>query len=221
MTEIKPFDFKQCASIIKSTGKKAKTLRELRDKIALVSDESIFHHTYQYFLKEKRVLEYTNDFAQWTGEILKENILAEQLSNIDPYTFKSISDLKDETVRVINEYLKAFPKTRAAISGDEFYFNESTTFVSPVGVEAKNLAEFLMAIKYVDLESIYFHFYEARIRPPEEVDDFSNWFEDALNKKELAHRIRTIDPFMHGLEATRLHIIEIVEEELKKDMEKF
>lgn len=221
MTEIKPFEFKQCVSILKSTGKKTRNLRELRDRIFDITDESIFHHTYQYFLKEKRILEYTNDFAQWTGEIIKENILAEQLSSIDPYTFKSISDLRKEIIRVIDEYLKIFPKPRASLSGDEFYFNETITLISPVGIQAKNLAEFLMAVRYVDLESIYFHFYEARIRPPEEVDDFSNWFEDALDKRELAYKVRAIDPFMHSLEATRQHIIELVEKELKMDMERF
>ncbi len=221
MAEIKSFEFKQCVSILKSTGRKAKNLRELRDRIFDVTDESIFHHTYQYFLKEKRILEYTNDFAQWIGETLKESILAEQLSNIDPYIFKCIADLRSEIVRVIDAYLKNFPKTRSALSGDEFYFNEAITLVSPVGIQVKNLAEFLMAVRYVDLESIYFHFYEARIRPPEEVDDFSHWFEDALDKKGLANKIRSIDPFMHSLEATKQHIIEFIEEELKKDMEKF
>ena len=88
MEEIKPFEFKQCITILKATGEKAKNLRELRDRISDVSDESMFHHVYQYFLKEQRVLEYTNDFAQWTGETLKENVLSEQLSNIDPYSFK-------------------------------------------------------------------------------------------------------------------------------------
>ena len=36
---------------LKATGRKAKTLRELRDLITSVSAESILHHTYQYFLK--------------------------------------------------------------------------------------------------------------------------------------------------------------------------
>lgn len=221
MKEVKPFEFKQCIIIVKSTGEKAKDLRELKNRISDVTDESIFHHIYQFFLKEQRVLEYTNDFAQWIGESLKERVLAEQLSNIDPYTFKSMTDIRCEIVRVIEEYIKEFPKIRAALPGDEFFFNETITLISSIGIQVKNLAEFLMAIKYVDLESIYFHFYEARIRPPEEIDDFSNWFEDALDKKELANNIRSIDPFMHSLEATRQHIIELVEQELKDDMEKF
>ena len=75
------FEFKQCVSLLKSTGRKAKNLRELRDAIAVVSNESVFHHTYQYFLKG-HILEYTNDFAHWAGESLEERALAERLSNI-------------------------------------------------------------------------------------------------------------------------------------------
>ena len=221
MKDIKPFEFKQCITILKATGEKAKNLRELRDRISDISDESMFHHVYEYFLKEQRVLEYTNDFAQWIGEILKERVLSERLSNIDPYTYKAMTDIRCEIVRVLEEYLKEVPKIKTVLPGDEFYFNESITIISTIGIQAKNLAEFLMAVKYVDLESIYFHFYEARIRPPEEIDDFSNWFEDALDKKNLANKIRHIDPFMHSLEATRQHIIELVEDELKNDMEKF
>ncbi|MEW6067633.1 MAG: DUF5752 family protein [Nitrospirota bacterium] len=215
---IEPFEFKQCISIIKSTGKKAKDLHELRDIIAVISDECIFHHTYQYFLKG-HVLEYTNDFAQWAGESLEERALAEHLSNIDPYDFKNINDLRNKLVAVIDEYLINFPEPRKAIHGDEFYFNETITLIFPVGIRAKNLAEFLTAIKFVETGSIYYHFYEARIRLGGGVDDFSRWIEDAFEKKELAEKIRTIDPFMHNIEEIRGHITELVEGEVRKDME--
>ncbi|MDI6776154.1 MAG: DUF5752 family protein [Syntrophales bacterium] len=218
MEEIsEPFEFKQCISILKSTGKKAKNLRELRDAIATVSDECIFHHTYQYFLKG-HILEYTSDFAHWAGESLEERALAEQLSNIDPYDFKDISDLRKELLGVIDDYLKRFPAPREAMPSNEFFFNETAILIFPVGIRAKNLAEFLMAIKYVDSGSIYYHFYEARIRLGGGIDDFSRWIEDA-GKKELTERIKAIDPFMHNIEGIREHIVEAVEEEVRKDME--
>jgi hypothetical protein len=218
MAEINPFEFKQCVSILKSTGKKARTLRQLRDVIAVVSDESIFHHTCQYFLKG-HILEYTNDFAHWAGESLEERALAEHLSNIDPYDFKSTNDLRNGLLSVIDDYLQSFPEPREAIPGDEFYFNETVTFVFPAGIRAGNLAEFFTAIRYVDLGPIYYHFYEARMRLGGEIDDFSMWIENALGKKELSSRIKAIDPFMHNLEEIRGHISETVEEEVKKDME--
>ncbi|MEW6409631.1 MAG: DUF5752 family protein [Nitrospirota bacterium] len=213
---IEPFEFKQCISILNSTGRKAKNLRELRDVIAIVSDEAIFHHTYQYFLKG-HILEYTNDFAHWASESLEERVLSEHLSNIDPYDFKTIDDLRSELLNVIDKYIERFPEPREAIPGDEFYFNETVTLIFPVGIIAMNLAEFLIAIKYIDVGSIYYHFYEARIRLG--VDDFSKWMEDVLGKRKLAGRVRAIDPFMHSIEGIREHIAEAVEKEVREDME--
>jgi hypothetical protein len=51
----------------KGHGKKARNLRELRNALETVGKTSVFHHTYQYFLKG-HILEYTNDFAQWAGK---------------------------------------------------------------------------------------------------------------------------------------------------------
>jgi hypothetical protein len=215
---IEPFEFRQCVSILKSTGKKAKNLHELRNVITVISDECIFHHTYQYFLKG-HILEYTNDFAHWAGESLEERALSEHLSNIDPYDFKNINDLRNELLAVIDEYLKKFPEPREVMPGDEFCFNETITLVFPIGIRVKNLAEFLTAIKYIDAGSIYYHFYEARMRLGGGIDDFSRWIEDASGKKELAEKIRAIDPFMHDLEGVRKYIAEAVEEEVRKDME--
>jgi hypothetical protein len=214
----KSFEFKQCVSILKSTGRKARNLKELRKSIALISNDSIFHHTYQYFLKE-HILEYTNDFAHWAGESLEERHLAEQLSNIDPYEFRKIDNLRKTLLNVIDAYLDVFPQPREALPGSEFFFNETTTLVFPAGISAANLAEFLMAIKFVDAESIYFHFYEARIRIRDGIDDFSKWISDSLGKGDLAEKIRVIDPFMHDIEGIRHHIAEEVENEVRRNME--
>lgn len=212
------FEFKQCISILKSTGKKAKTLKELRAAIMLVSDSCIFHHTYQYFLKE-HILEYTNDFAHWAGESLEERSLAEQLSSIDPYEFKNINGLRTQLLYVIDDYLEKFPEPREVLAGDEFFFNETISLVFPVGIRAKNLAEFLMAIKFVDIGSIYYHFYEARTRTGGWIDDFSKWIEESMGKNALAEKIRNIDPFMHDIEGIKQYIVEEIEKELKEDME--
>jgi hypothetical protein len=218
MEDIMPFEFRQCVSILKSTGKKAANVRELRELIQTVSDDCIFHHTYQYFLKG-HIMEYTNDFAHWTGKNLEESALSEVLSNIDPYDFLEIDDLRNELIKVIDEYIAAFPEPREAMTGEEFYFNETVTLIFPLGIKARNLAEFLTAMRYVNTASIYYHFYEARMRLGGGVDDFSRWIEDVFEKKELAERIRAIDPFMHRMEDIKKHIIEAIEEEVKTDME--
>lgn len=216
MAEIVPFEFKQCSNILKSTGKKARTLAELRDVTAEASEECIFHHTYQYFLKG-HILEYTNDFAHWAGESLEERALAEMLSNIDLYTYTDINQLRGGLLDEMDDYLERFPTPREAIAGDEFYFNEAVTMIFPAGLRAKNLAEFLIAMKYLDHSSIYYHFFEARMRHG--MDDFSKWFESVLGKTELAERIRAIDPFMHSTEGIRECMIREIEKEVGMDME--
>lgn len=213
-----PFEFKQAVSIAKSTGKKANSIHGLRENISKVSRESIFHHTCQFYLKE-HIFGYTNDFAQWSGENLEERALAERLSNIDPYSFKSISGTRKELLRVIDEYLQDFPEPRCVIAGDDFHFNETLTLIFPVGIKVNTLTEFLLALRHVDPGCIYFHFYEARLRLGKGADDFSLWMEFSLNRKKLARNIKSIDPFMHTTEGIREHIIEMVEEDMMSDIE--
>jgi hypothetical protein len=215
-----PFEFNQSVSITKSTGATAANLRELRDGIAKISPESINHHTYQYLQKRGLIREYTNDFAHWAGESLEERALSERLSNIDPYTTKNVEELRKVILEVIDDYLEKFPEPRQAMQKDEFHFNQTITLVFAAGTRARNLAEFLIAIKYVDSDCIYYHFFEARTRHDEPVDDFTYWLAGALGKNDLAAKVRAIDLFMHGIEGIREHIAGAVEEELKRDMEK-
>ncbi len=215
MSEV--FEFKQCVTIIKATGKKAKTLREFRDALAVVSEEAIFHHTYQYLLKG-HMLEYTNDFSQWAGASLEESALAEQLSNIDPYDFVNIETLRKELLKVVDDHFESFPEPRDAMPGDEFFFNETITLVVHAGIGVRNLAEFAMAIKYVDDSCLYYHFFDARRRFEGKSNDFSQWFEE-LGQKDLAERLRFIDPFMHNLEGIRTRIATACEETARQDME--
>lgn len=216
METIKPFEFMECVTILKATGKKARNIHELRTLISLISDESLFHHTYQYFLKG-HILEYTNDFAHWVGESLEERALSERLSNVDPFAFKDLPSLRQEFLNEIDDFVERFPEPRDAIPGDEFYFNETVTIIFPVGIQAKNLAEFLLAIRYVDPACVYYHFYEARIRHGD--DDFSVWIETALGNPSLARSIRAIDPFMRNIEGIRTHIVEAVEKDVRHAME--
>ena len=212
------FEFRDMAAIPRSTGQSAETLSQLRALIAGVSDECIFHHTYGYFAKG-HILEYTNDFAQWAGKGLEEGMLAEHLSIIDAFSFGSVADLRAELLRVIDAYTASFPEPRPALAGNEFYFKEAVTFIFPAGFRVKNLAELLMALKFVDISSIYYHFYEARVRLGAQTDDFSKWIDEVAGAPHIAARIRAIDIFMHNLEGIRELLIRIIEEELKNMME--
>lgn len=213
----KPFSFKQGVYILKSASIKAKDLSELRAGIAEAGENSIIHHTCQYFLRVHS-LEHTNDFAKWVGEDLRESRLAEKLSNIDPFIYKNAADLRGDLLKILDEYMGRFPQLREVLPGDEFCFNESVSLVFQLGIYARNLAEFLIAVKYLDADSIFFHFYEARIRLGDGVDDFSRWVEGSLGKKDLAASMRSIDIFMHNIEGTRRRLIGLVEDKVGSEM---
>jgi len=64
MTSVLPFEFKDCALIVLSTGKSARDLRELRERISLVPHESLLHHFHEALLRPSfDDPEYPNDFA--------------------------------------------------------------------------------------------------------------------------------------------------------------
>lgn len=212
------FDFRQCVLLLKSTGRRAGDLKELREALSTVSQQSIYHHTCEYFLKDIPV-EYTNDFAHWAGQCLEERSLAEQLSTIDPFSLNSVQDVRRELLLMVDNYLEESPRPRQAWPGDEFHFNQAVCLIFPAGIRVRNLAEFLMAVKSIDSASIYYHFYEARMRLGSGQDDFSQWINDVLGNSSLAQKIRDIDPFMNQLEDIREYLIDAVERELRIDME--
>ena len=210
------FDFRQCMKLLKSTGKKASSLNELMRLIRVASDNSIYHHTHEYFFRG-RILEYTNEFARWVGENLEAHVLAENLSVIDPFRHGSIASLRDELLNKIEAYIKKFPSPGKVFSpGEEFFFQETVTFVFPTEYSASSLEEFVEALKKVDDSSIYWHFYEGRVRVEGGVNDFSNWVGDSLGLGGLSDQISSIDPFMHSIGSIREQITGYCARELEK-----
>jgi hypothetical protein len=211
-----PFKFHECTALIRMTGRRASDAIELVEILEQVSPESIFHHMHQYFLKPHvRPPAYPNDFAVWVANGLEDKSLAERLANLNPFEFSRIEDVRGELIRIITEHLKEFPPPRPVLSGREFFFNEGLTLVTPTGLEASNEEEFLRALRQVDSTSIYFHFYEARLRLGKEKDDFSKFFDECLECSDIASKISSLDPYMYSTEMLREKIAALLEAEIK------
>lgn len=209
------FKFYECFALTRLTGRKAGDILELLEILKTVSPASIFHHMHQYFLKPHIIApEYPNDFAGWISASLGEDSLAESIANVNPFEFTKIEDLRAAIIRIITDYLTLYPMPRPVLPGREFLFNESVTLVMPAGIEASNLHEFVKGLKEVDFSSIYFHFYEARLRLGKETDDFSQFLEECLDCTSSASRIKSLDPYMYSTEVLRSKIINIIEEGL-------
>lgn len=211
LRDVPPFEFRACMPLVMTTGREARSIRELREHLQQAGGASIMYHMHHFFIKS-HLLEYSNDFARWVGEKLEEHILAERLSVIDPYLCRQPEAVREALIQTLDRHLQEFPEPRPAIPGEEFEFLEAIPLTFSIGIVAKNLAELAVALKYVDAVSVYYHFYEARLRHGS--GDFARWIEEQLGEQELVKRLRSIDPFVHTVEGVRARILEYLEAHL-------
>ncbi|MDD5428335.1 MAG: DUF5752 family protein [Candidatus Omnitrophica bacterium] len=129
----------------------------------------------------------------------------------------TINDLRDKIILTIEAYLSANKNAagRFVHEGEEFHFMKSVSFILPTQYETDSLAGFADILKKIDVDSIYFHIFEARLRLGKKTNDFSNWIETSIGDKELADKILKLDPYTYTLEDLRKTIIHIVEKRTK------
>lgn len=212
-----PFIFKTQLSLVETTGLKAKNLTELCHYLKEVPEASVYYHTH-HFLQQHQYLtpEPPNDFAYWVTEVLQEGVIGEKLAAIDTVRFSTLLSLRDAIIGTIEKYSDEKPTLRIAPTGEEFYFMKCVLFNLPTSHRAHNLREFLECLKKVSIGSLYNHVFEARLRPPLGVNDFSNWLATALDEKKLASKIDKLDPYTQTMEGLRSKIMALVDDRLKE-----
>lgn len=202
-------------SLLQTTGIKTATLPEFIEAIKKVEPGAVFHHTHQSYLKNALIVpEYPNDFAVWVAQSLEERALAEKLASLDFFAMGSVTAIRTAIIRILEDYLQNFPKPRPSRKGDEFFFNDSTTLVIPAGFTAHRLDDFFESLQQVGHSSLYYHFFEARVRLGGPSDDFSFWLEYSLGLKDLSYSIRQLDPYLYSLESLREELLRLVREAL-------
>ncbi|HEY4484919.1 MAG TPA: DUF5752 family protein, partial [Nitrospiria bacterium] len=154
--------------------------------------------------------EYSNDFAVWAAQSLEERALAEKLAGLDLYAHADIEEVRRALIGIIESYLRDNPAPRPARDGDAFFFNDSVTIVAEAGPAASSLPDFIEALRAVGASSIYFHFFEARMRLRRPADDFSVWLERSLGREDLAREVRRLDPYRYSLEGLRGEIVSLI-----------
>lgn len=208
-----PFRFYSSSVLVRLTGERARNIEELLERLNRVSGSSIFHHTHHSFRKHSYAPGIQrNDFARWIAEELKEEPLAERLNNIDIYDFTEIRALRNRIVEVIEDYLSTCPVIRNCLPGHEFHFSEAISIVVPTDYLAHNLKEFKEHLSKIGIRSLYYHFFQARLRLMRKTNDFSHWIENSLKNPELARRIEALDLYVYSMEELRARIIDLISE---------
>ena len=206
-----PFCFYSHVELRESTGLKARNLKELVNTIKDVPGSVIYYHTH-VFLQQHQFSspEPPNAFAYWVTHTIGDEVLGEKLGSIDISQYYTIRALREKIIEVIEGHLFDISEIRNALSGQEFDFTKSRTFVFPLPYKAWNLTELVEALKKISLYSLHFHIFAARLRFEKGINDFSNWINVDLNFSDLAEKINNLDPYTYTLAGLRDKIIKII-----------
>lgn len=211
------FRFIGCNEIQEILGKQAEDERQLAELLEEVPLDSVYFHMHSYFLRTRFIERtYPNDFAEWVGEQVRDHVLAERLSVVDPFDFQSLEALREELLSIIDDHLSGMATVPRVGRGMSFYFNRSRILEVPTGLEARTLREFRDAISEVDVSAIYYHVFEAHLRLRREENDFSAWIRGSLKLPELADRMRALNPYLGSLERLRSSLLTMCDEYLAK-----
>ena len=210
-----PFRFMACSEIQELLGKQAEDERSLSELLEEVPVDSVYFHTHSYFLRHRFIERiYPNDFAEWIANQVRDHVLAERLSVVDPYDFTSLEMLREELISIIDDHLSGMSTVPRAQFGSPFYFNRSWILQVPTGLEVRTLPEFRDAISEVDVSALYFHVFEAHLRLQREENDFSSWIRESLKLPALANRMKALNPYVGSLERLRSSLLNMCDDYL-------
>jgi hypothetical protein len=206
------FAVKDCVLIAISTGKRAQTLRELRDRLEDIHPSCIYYHFWGGLLYQRfDDPEFQNDFASWSYHGLNDLRLAERLGIVDPTDYDDLEDLRREVIEVIEERLDESEIVPWSKADKQFYFMRSKIVVFDTGVRCESPKALGEAIAHLPVSSIFYHFIDARRRSlygRDKRDDFSRWLSEVGGEyNELAQRIAEIDPYFASLSELRNQIV--------------
>lgn len=205
---IDPFAVKDCTLISIATGKRAQTLRELRNRLEDIHPGCIYHHFWGGMLVPRfDDPEFQNDFASWAVHGLNDLRLAERLGIIDPTHFGDMEELRGRLIEVIEERLDETEIVPWAQSDRQFHFVRSKIVVLDTRLRVSDPYKLKELIPHMPVSTIFYHFIDARRRTSDRRDDFSRWLSDLDDWScGVARRITAIDPYFASLKGLRSQI---------------
>ena len=213
------FRIKDCALVVGMADiKPALNLRELYERIASCSVESIYHHFCEATLRPTfDDPDYRNDFAVWAKRALHDDLLSERLGILDPYNFSDFEKLRFTVLDIIDERLHEVSNIPWALPGMDFHFLRAMTVVFDTGHEIANPAELPHTISQMTTSSLYYHFLEARRRVGDGKDDFSAWLENWNGLgTTFKNALSSVDFYFLSLRDLQVELCKIASEVLRE-----
>jgi hypothetical protein len=204
-----PFRIKDSALITIALGRAAHNLRELRDRVTEVPTASLHHHFFEGLLRPSfDDPEYRNDFALWARDSLRDDVLAERLALVDPFGLNDDREaLRAILIDVLEDRLAELAQPANVLPGHEFHFMRSQIVVFDSGLAAEEPEQLAVLARRLSPGSVFYHFIDARLRPPRGEDDFCTWLRFWGDRgSDAAERIARIDPMFGSLGELRERI---------------
>ena len=214
-----PFHFVSCMELREVLGKRAMDEHRLLELIEEVPADSIYYHTYSYFLRHAYTQQlYSNDFATWVVLYAQDRVLGERLGVLDPFAFGDIEQLRDEIIRIMADHLNRSTASSRCVVSEPFEFIRSHIIEIPLDLETRTLSEFYGALANVEVGAVYNHVCEARMRKRQLSVDFARWLssEEGLGLQELALRVEQVGRLGLSLEGMRNKILRLCMGELAR-----
>jgi hypothetical protein len=209
-TKVEPFTFKDCALIAIATGRRANSLKEFRDLLDGVGNDSLYYHFWGGLLHPRfEEREYNNDFAAWVRHGLHDATLAERLAMVDPTRLASLDEVRQRLLEQVEDRLEESEYLQWARATVPFEFIRSQIVVFDTHSQVDNPAELADFIASISLSGIFYHFIDARRRSDGHIDDFRSWlswFGD--DYRPLIERLGAIDPYFSSLAELRQVIMD-------------
>lgn len=205
------FRVKDCALLSVATGVRAQTLKELRDGLLSVAENSLYHHFWGRLLRPRLdEPEYTNDFASWAYHALHEKSLAERLSMANPCEFENLEQLRQEVVEILEQRLDESEWSPWARADQQFHFLQARVVIFDTGVSIGTPEDLAGVLPGLPTGSVYYHFIDARRRTEGRRDDFSAWLSGfGESYQPLLARIAALDPYFSSLKEVRYLLAEL------------
>lgn len=216
MNALPPFTLCDCALVARTAGlPNVVNLRELRERLALCSQDCLFHHCSQTMVHPSfDYPEFRNDFAVWASRDLRDRVLAERLGVVNPYRFESLEGLRAHLLDVIDERLAESDHVPWAPRGREFFLMQSQVVVFDTGLQLRNIDDLAERLPQLTNTSLYYHAVDARRRTPEHSDDFSAWLAQAGDHHApLLAALRREDCYFVTLDELRGRLVALLHEE--------
>lgn len=218
-SELSAFAIKDCALIAIATGKKAQNLRELREHLRQIEPGSIYYHFWGGLLRPRfDDPEYHNDFAIWVAHCLHNKRLAERLAVINPNTYESMEDVRNELIDAIEESLDETEFPAWAERDAQFEFIRYQIVVFDTKLSVSNPKSLVHTIPSLSVGSIFYHFIDARRRNSNSLDDFQNWLLNFEGKYGvLRNMISAVCPYYTPLKKLREELSEVFKTYFQKE----